>query len=191
MSATQHSTVITIASEINGVHVLRDNGVYNFKVPCCGAHINFTRSGDTVFIQQLGDSTIVVERPDPDDIPGILTRHKTHAITQNASVCYYCMDRDDGTLYVDRETVIMVHYGPFSFNEFADYLARKGMATNVACCISTGLGFAKKSQLRFVSEQVIEDIKEDCFEGLKLSDEELEQLRKIRKEWKEEHWNAK
>lgn len=203
MSATQHSTLITIASEINGVHALQDNSVYNFKFPFHGLHLTFTRSGDTVVVQQLGNCTVVVERPGeisgvltrnkmakvverPGEIPGLLTRNKSFTISENASVCYYCKERDDGSLYIDTEDVIMVHYGPFSFNEFADYLASKGMATNVACCISAGLGFAKKIQLRFVTEQVIEDIKDDCFDGVKLSDEDLDLLRKICKEWREE-----
>lgn len=184
MSATQHSTLITIASEINGVHALQDNSVYNFKFPFHGLHLTFTRSGDTVVVQQLGNCTVVVERP--GEISGVLTRNKSFTISENASVCYYCKERDDGSLYIDTEDVIMVHYGPFSFNEFADYLASKGMATNVACCISAGLGFAKKIQLRFVTEQVIEDIKDDCFDGVKLSDEDLDLLRKICKEWREE-----
>jgi hypothetical protein len=80
----------------------------------------------------------------------------------------------------------MVHYGPFSSNAFADYLASKGMAANVACCISSVLGFARKTQMRFVTEHVIQDIKDDCFYGLKLSDEDLDLLRKICKEWREE-----
>jgi hypothetical protein len=189
MPATQHSTLITIASEINGVHALQDNSVYNFKFPFHGLHLTFTRSADTVVIQQLRDSTVVVEIP--GQIDGILTRNKSFTINENASVCYYCKDRDDGSLYVDREDVIMVHYGPFSFNEFADYLASKGMTTNVACCISTGLGFAKKTQLRFVTEQVIQDIKEDCFDALKVSDEDLDLLRKICQEHKEEQKGAK
>ena len=184
MSATQHSTLITIASEINGVHAFQDNSVYNFKFPFHGLHLTFTRSGDTVVVQQLSDSTVVVEIP--GEIPGVLTRNKSFTISENASVCYYCKERDDGSLYIDTEAVIMVHYGPFSFNEFADYLASKGMATNVACCISAGLGFAKKTQLRFVTEQVIEDIKDDCFDGVKLSDEDLDLLCKICKEWREE-----
>lgn len=80
---------------------------------------------------------------------------------------------------------------PFSFSEFSDYLASKGMDRNVACYISDGLGLTKKEQLRFVTEHVIQDIQEECFDHLKVSDENLDLLRKICQEYKEEKNGAK
>ena len=80
-----------------------------------GLHLTFTRSGNTVELQQLGNCAVVVERP--GEISATLTRNKSCTIRGNSSVFYYCREKDDGRLYIDREAVILVQYANVAARE--------------------------------------------------------------------------
>ncbi len=67
---------------------------------------------------------------------------------------------------------------------FVDYLAECGMDRAVAYKISDGLGLTCASQLHVVSERVLQDIKEECFDDLVLSANHLDELRKIASDYK-------
>ena len=70
---------------------------------------------------------------------------------------------------------------------FSDYLTLKGMDNDVARSISKALGFTRMTQLRVVNEVVIQDIKEGCYGDLVLSEYHLDELRKIRRIYLDEH----
>lgn len=111
MPATHPNTRITIASEIDGVHPLIDNTTHEIKIPFSGLHLTFTRKADTVVLNKLDTSTIVVEcLGETGKTRTTLTDIQAFTITDCASVFYYCKERDNGSLYVDEEAVFMLHF---------------------------------------------------------------------------------
>lgn len=72
-------------------------------------------------------------------------------------------------------------------NDFVAYLVSHGMGMNVARSTSAALGFTESRQLRFVTEEVIQDIRELFFDDLVLSDYHLDELNKICQVYRDEH----
>ena len=109
------TTRITLASELDGVRTLDDNSTRQIKVPFHGLHLTFTRVADTVVVAQLGRHVVIVEDFTTKGLTRTtLTLNQVYTVRGSASVFYYCRERDDGSLYVDDEVVIMLHYGPYS-----------------------------------------------------------------------------
>ena len=106
---------ITLASVLDGVRTLDDRSTHQIKIHNHALHLTFTRAADTVVVANLDNALVVVERLGLHGATrATLTRSRVCTVTNSASVFYYCKQRDDGTLYVDEQAVIMLHYGPYS-----------------------------------------------------------------------------